>query len=100
MSLIWSLIIWVIIFAVTYYISRKKNIRTSSALVLSALVSYSYIVWFVPPKSLGDTVSDGNFWSFLYLLILVGSPIVFFIYIIWKSLKDRSPETDLLKWDG
>lgn len=100
MSLIWNLIIWFIIFIVTYYISRKKNIKTSSALVLSSLVSYAYIVWFVPPKSLGDTVSDGNIWSFIYLLILVGSPIVFFVYIIMKSLDDRSPETNLFVWNG
>lgn len=88
-DLFWSLVIFVVVFIVIFWIARSNKIRTWSAFIFALLIS-SIILGIIRPAMTTEIVFNGsNLSSSLYWLIMFFTGILIPIYIVTMAINDK-----------
>ena len=90
----WGLLIWLVIFIVTYLIARKMYIPYRNASIVALLFAYTYMLVVMPFNNYETKL---NFWTVLYLLIAIISPLVLAVYVLFTATSVKSTDNSLFK---
>lgn len=89
MDLFWSLVIYVVIFIVVFWIARSNRIRIWSAFIIALLIAGIILGIIHPAMTTEMTFNGSNLSSTLYWLILFATTILIPIYVVTMALGDK-----------
>jgi len=89
MKLINALIVYAIVFAITFMIARKQNIVIFSSLVLSLLISQIVLSIVRPITSVSAFASENQTAVALYMAVQFITPLIVVIYVFIKASTDK-----------
>lgn len=93
MDISWSLLLWVVILIVVYFLAKRAQIATWSAFSLAVLVSWIVLMIARPANTVQWGMGSQSGLSSIYWLISVLSPIIIVVYALSKMLTDRPANT-------
>jgi hypothetical protein len=91
MNLVTALIIYAIVFAITYLIAQKQKIVIFSSIVLSLLIAQIVLSVIRPITSVSAFASENQTAVALYMAVQFLTPLIVVIYVFIKASTDKKP---------